>query len=137
MQDNGHKSLVALLIRACVMMMAGIGSWTAAAQLNTPSFIRFVLFLSVLVIFVLAIIVCIDLFGNNRITIEGVLIERKDLFNGYRLRVRPEGSELLRTFRMNLKFTDSVSTLQLDERIAIRYYRLTGVVISVDKAPDR
>jgi len=116
-------------------MLIATGMWIVNLLADRPAWLGFISFLPVPVLLALVVVVCMDLIGDNRVVVGGVLIERKDAVNGYRLRLRPDGSELLRTFRMNLSFTNALSALQLDDRIEVRYYKLTRVVIAVHKAP--
>ncbi|WP_127530096.1 hypothetical protein [Paenibacillus kobensis] len=121
-----------ILISSSVLMLISLTTGIMNISLDRPLWLIIFSFVPVPVVLLLIVTSIIDLIKGNQV-ICGVLNEKKDIVNGYRLHIRQDGSERLQTFRMNLRFTEALADLQIGESIEVRYYKLTRIVVDVRK----
>lgn len=129
------KQLTVQVVSSSVMLAMSILLFVVNSMADRPMWITFPLFLTIPVLLVLIVCILYDLISGHRITIEGRLIEKQELYNGWKFRIRPTGEESLRTFRMNKQFDETFAKMAVDESIKITYYRLTRAVFALNK-PD-
>lgn len=84
-----------------------------------------------LIHFVSAVCIVSDLIRKDHIIIEGELVTKQKLYNGWKFRVRTASGEKLRKFRTNNHFDETLKKFEIDEPIAVTYFRLTRAVFAI------
>jgi hypothetical protein len=129
------KQLITHLVSSSVMLAMATMLFIASTKSDQPKWISFPIFLIIPAFLVIIVCILSDLLREDRITVEGRLVEKLKIHNGWRFRVRPVGEEYLRTFRMNEQFDPIFTTIELDEPISVTYFRLTRGVYAL-RRPD-
>jgi hypothetical protein len=122
-------SSLVMLVVSIVVVVIGMNS-----KEQGPFAMLFVVFIiTILVHLVISFCIIWDLDRRDHITIEGKLIEKQQLYNGWKFRVRGAGEERLRTFRMNTQFDETFMKLEIDDPITVTYFRLTRAVFAIHR----
>ncbi|GMK38031.1 hypothetical protein PCCS19_10850 [Paenibacillus sp. CCS19] len=129
------KQLTTHLASSSVMLVLATILFIASNKQDQPKWISFPIFATLPALVVVIVCILSDLIREDHITIEGTLVEKLKITNGWKFRIRPVGEEHLRTFRMNEQFDDTFTKIELEETITVTYFRLTRGVYAVRK-PD-
>lgn len=91
------------------------------------------LFILSLPIFIFTIImISLDLIKQDHITVVGRLIEKKDIYKGYKIKARMNDGNV-KNFRINRDIDEVIKDLELDQNIEMTYYRRTKAVTNIKR----